>query len=284
VTDQQGNWFGTNPLLHVRRGAFFGHAGALADIQRPGSPVKDPGKLPEEITIPETMRTVPGYCPPAVWFPYMKMGQSPTGIRCDQTDGKFGPFQNQLFIGEFVHSGVHRVFLEKVDGEYQGACFPFISGLQCAALSLSFLPDGSMVVGQSNRGWNSYGNRPFGLQRIVWTGQTPLEVERMEALADGFRFTFSEAVDAASFHGAEGFSGQSYTYLYHSKYGSPETDAQPLAFGGATLSPDGRSVALKCANLRIGYVHEFELPELTSKTAQRLWHRNCYYTLNRLPK
>jgi hypothetical protein len=283
VTDQQGNWFGTNPLLHVRRGAFFGHAGAVPDTQRPESPVKDPGKLPEEITIPEAMRIVPGYCPPAVWFPYMKMGQSPTGLRCDLTQGKFGPFVEQLFVGEFVHSGVNRVFLEKVGGEYQGACFPFVNNLQCGALSVNFLADGSMVVGQSNRGWNSYGNRPFGLQRLVWTGVTPLEVLKMEVLPDGFRFTFTQPIDPAIVRGVEGFAGQSYTYLYHSKYGSPEVDAQPLQFQSALLSDDGKSLVLKCAKLRPGYVHEIELPVLTSKAGLPLWHRMAYYTLNHLP-
>jgi hypothetical protein len=284
VTDQQGNWFGTNPLLHIRRGAFFGHAGALPDTRRPESPVKDPGTLPEEITIPEAIRKVPGYCPPAVWFPYMKMGQSPTGLHCDQSGGKFGPFENQLFVGEFVHSGVNRVFLEKVGGEYQGACFPFIDGLQCAVLSVNYLKDGSMVVGQSNRGWNSYGNRPFGIQRLVWTGKTPLDVQKMEALPDGFRFTFTLPLDAASFHGTDGFTGESYTYLYHSKYGSPETDSQPLVFSSATLSPDRRSIVLKCANLRPAYVHEIALPKLSSSKGLPLWHDKTYYTLNRLPK
>jgi hypothetical protein len=283
VTDQQGNWFGTNPLLHVRKGAFFGHADSIGDARRPDSPVKDPGPLPQEITIPEAMAKVPGYCPPAVWFPYLKMGQSPTGLHCDQTGGKFGPFGEQLFVGEFVLSAVNRVFLEKVGGEYQGACFPFVSGLQCAALSVNFLADGSMIVGQSNRGWNSYGNRSYGLQRIVWTGRTPLDVLKMEARPDGFRFTFTQPIAAADFHGAEGFAGQSYTYLYHQKYGSPETNAEPLKFASATLSADRRSIELKCANLRAGYVHEIELPALTGEGGQPLWHRQAYYTLNRIP-
>ena len=282
ITDQQGNWFGTNPLLHVRRGAFFGHAASLPDALRPESPVKHPGTLPEGITVAEAARTVPGYCLPAVWFPYMKMGQSPTGIRCDRTGGKFGPFAGQLFIGEFVHSGVNRVFLEKVGGEYQGACFPFVEGLQCAALSANFLADGSMIVGQSNRGWNSYGNRSFGLQRIVWTGRAPLEVLKMEALADGFRFTFTLPLDAPSVRGAEQFKGQSYTYTFHSKYGSPEVDAQPLSFSSAKLSADRRSIELQCANLRAGYVHEIELPAFTGG-GETLWHRMAFYTLNRVP-
>ncbi len=134
-TDQQGNWVGTNPLLHLRKGAFFGHGDSLKDMQRPDSPVRDPGKLPQAITVAEAAKRIPGYALPAVWFPYVKMGQSPTGVVCDKTDGKFGPFAGQLFVGEFVLSGVNRVFLEKVGGEYQGACFHFIDGLECGALA-----------------------------------------------------------------------------------------------------------------------------------------------------
>jgi glucose/arabinose dehydrogenase len=280
-TDQQGNWMGTNPLMHIRKGAFFGHADALADAKRPDSPVKHPGKLPDGITIAEAIKQVPGYCPPAVWFPYVKMGQSTTGMRCDKTGGKFGPFKKQMFVGEFVLSGVNRVFLEKVGGEYQGACFPFVNGLQSAVLTLDFLEDGSMVVGQSNRGWNSSGNRPFGLQRIVPTGKTPLEVEKMEALKEGFRFTFTQPLDEKSLGE---FSGQTYTYTFTGKYGSPEIDSKPLVFRKGELSADGRVIDVRCEEMREGYVHEVRLPVLRSKTSLPLWHRDAYYTLNKRPE
>jgi hypothetical protein len=36
------------------------------------------------------------------------------------------------------------------------------------------------------------------------------------------------------------------------------------------------------ANLREGYVHEVELPQLKAKDGTPLWHRMAYYTLNRL--
>ncbi len=279
-TDQQGNWMGTNPLMHIRKGAFFGHADALADAGRADSPVKHPGKLPDGITVAEAMQKVPGYCPPAVWFPYVKLGQSPTGLRCDETGGKFGPFEKQLFVGEFVLSGVNRVFLEKVGGEYQGACFPFISGLQSAVLTLNFLKDGSMVVGQSNRGWNSYGNRSFGLQRLVWSGRVPLEVQKLEALREGFRFTFTRPVKAADWSQTK---AQSYTYTYTAKYGSPEVNPETLRLSDWQLSADGLVLTVKCANLRPGHVHEFELPEVSSTSGDPLWHRLSAYTLNRLP-
>lgn len=281
ATDQQGNWMPTNPLMHIRKGAYFSHADSLVDMKRADSPIPAPeGKQPDGITVAEAMKQVPHYTPPAIWFPYVKLGQSPTGLRCDETGGKFGPFEKQLFVGEFVLSGVNRVFLEKVGGEYQGACFPFISGLQSAVLTLNFLQDGSMVVGQSNRGWNSYGNRPFGIQRLVPTGKPLLEVQKLESLKDGFRFTFTRPIKPANWTQTK---AQSYTYLFTAKYGSPEVETQPLKLSGWQLSKDGLSLTVKCANLRAGYVHEFELPEVNAKDGSPLWHRLSAYTLNRIP-
>jgi len=48
---------------------------------------------------------------------------------CDRTDGKFGPFAGQLFIGEMNRERIVRVMLETVDGAFAGACVPFIDGL-----------------------------------------------------------------------------------------------------------------------------------------------------------
>ena len=282
ATDQQGNWMPTNPLMHIRKGAYFSHADSLVDMKRPDSPIQAPeGKQPDGITVAEAMRELPHYTPPAVWFPYVKFGQSPTGLRCDLTGGKFGPFEKQLFVGEFVLSGVNRVYLEKVGGEYQGACFPFMNGLQSAVLTLNFLTDGSLVVGQSNRGWNSYGNRPFGVQRIVPTGKVPLEVQKLEALKDGFRFTFTRPIKPANW---TQMKAQSYTYLFTAKYGSPEEDVADLKLSDFKLSDDALSLTVKCANLRPGYVHEFELPEVNAKDGSPLWHRLSAYTLNKVPE
>ena len=284
-TDQQGNWWGAGPLLHLRKGAFFGHGDSVADTRRPESPVKDPGKLPQEITVVEAAKRVPGFAQPAVWFPYVKMGQSTTGLACDVSGGKFGPFEKQMFVGEFVLSGVNRAFLEKVDGQYQGACFPFIDGLQCAALSLAFMPDGSLLIGETNRGWNSQGTKSFGLERVRWTGKVPFEIARMEALPDGFRLTFTEQVDAKTAADSKAYSVSSYTYLYHEKYGSPEVDAKDVVVTAAELEAGGRSVRLHCSGLRDGgYVHELHLTGVMDKTGLPLWHPVAYYTLNRLPK
>lgn len=283
-TDQQGNWWSTNPLLHLQKGAFFGHADSLADAGLPDSPVQDPGKLPQGVTVVEAARQVKGFVLPAVWFPYVKAGQSPTGMTFDLTGGKFGPFTNQMFVGEFVLSGVNRVFLEKVNGQYQGAVFPFIDGLQSAALSLAYLRDGSLLVGESNRGWNSQGTRSFGLERIQWTGVMPFEIQKMEARSDGFLLTFTKEVDPTTAAAPGSYTLNSYTYLYHQKYGGDEVETRPVKILNATLQADGKAVLLQCEGLREGYVHELRAAGVKAKTGEQLLHPEGYYTLNRLPE
>jgi hypothetical protein len=214
----------------------------------------------------------------------VKTGQSPTGMACDLTGGKFGPFEKQMFVGEFVLSGVNRVFLEKVGGEYQGAVFKFVDGLQSAALSLAFLRDGSLLVGESNRGWNSQGTRSFGLERIRWTGGVPFEMAKMEASVDGFVLTFTEKLDEVAASDAANYTMTSYTYLYHSKYGSDEVDAKPVKIIGAVVEGQGTKVRLKCEGLREGYVHELRLNAVKSTSGGVLAHPDAFYTLNRLPE
>lgn len=283
ATDQQGNWWGTCPLIHVQPGRFYGHADSIPDTRRPESPVKDPGVLPSGLTVVEAAARIPGFALPAVWFPYVKMGQSTTGIICNQTAGAFGPFERQLFIGDFTLAQVNRVFLEKVDGEYQGACFPFLDQMQSAVLQMAFLKDGSMIVGESNRGWNSLGSRSFGLERIRWTGHVPFELQTMEATSDGFRLTFTEPVAAPTSLTPSQFKLSSYTYLYQQAYGSPETATQDVAVDRVKVSADGRVVTLTCSGLRAGFVHQLVLGPLQSASGQSLRYDRAYYTLNRIP-
>jgi len=283
ATDQQGNWWGTCPLIHVRPGRFYGHEDSIPETRRPESPVRDPGPLPAGLTVVEAAARIPGFALPAVWFPYAKMGQSTTGIVCDRTGGAFGPFAGQLFVGDFTLAQVNRVFLEQVDGEYQGACFPFQEQLQSAVLQMAFLGDGSMIVGESNRGWNSLGSRSFGLERLRWTGKVPFEIERMEATPDGFRLTFTEPLAGEAVVTPASFTLSSYTYLYRQNYGSPETDPRPVTVEAVAVAADRRSVTLRCDGQRPGHVHELAVGDLRSAGGQPLRHARAYYTLNRIP-
>src|SRR5205814_2027554 len=169
-TDNQGPWNGACSLKHLAPGDFEGHPEGnkwyqLTDAigPRPQDP-KSGSRMSVE------SKKIAQLKPPAVYFPYSKMGQSASGIVCDSTGGKFGPFHGQLFVGDQTHSTVMRVDLEKVNGHYQGACFPFRAGFGSGSLALQFAADGSLFVGGTNRGWGSRGSRPYSLDRLVCTG------------------------------------------------------------------------------------------------------------------
>ncbi len=282
-TDQQGNWVATNSLHHMREGAFFHHAEALASMNLPGSPLQPVERVPDGLPYPEAVKQFRQLRPPAVWFPYKKAGQSATDVLMDGSGGKFGPFAGQLFVGEFTQAGMNRVFLEKVNGEYQGACFPFRSRFASAVLRMAQGTDGSLFVGLTNRGWSSLGTAAYGLQRLVWTGKTPFEIQEMHARPDGFELVFTKPVDVASAARTDSYQMSSYTYLYHSTYGSDEIQQRTLSVDGASVSDDGRRVILRVGDLRELFVHELTIDGLRSRDGESLLHPHAWYTLNQIP-
>jgi len=280
-TDNQGPWNGTCSLKHLEPGSFQGHPDGnrwfeLTDAigPQPQTPASGSRMAVEADKIPELM-------PPAVYFPYQKMGQSASGIACDTTGGKFGPFADQLFVGDQTHSTVMRVFLEKVNGRYQGACFPFRSGFGSGSLAL-LMTDKGLFVGGTSRGWGSRGNQPFSLERLVWTGETPFEVHEMRAKPDGFELTFTRPVDAATAGNPDSYRIQTYTYIYQSAYGSPEVDQTTPQITKVTVGDDARSVRLTIDKLQRGHVHELHLTGVRSQDNLPLLHDVAYYTLNEL--
>ena len=208
---------------------------------------------------------VPDLVPPPIVLPHGKMGNSPAGIECDETGGKFGPFANQLFVSEQTHSKIHRVFLEKVNGFYQGAAFPFVKGFGSGNIVARFATDGSMFTGGTNRGWGSHGKNPFSFQRVNWTGKVPFEVHEMRVKPDGFELTFTKAADSKSLSDLSSYAMESYTYVYQKGYGSPVVDKSVPVIKKAVPAKDGKSVRLIVEGMVKGNVHELKMPGIRLK-------------------
>jgi glucose/arabinose dehydrogenase len=282
-TDNQGPWNGTCSLKHLVPGSFQGHPAGnrwyeISDVMGPKPQEPQSGSR-----IVVEANKIPQYVPPPVLFPYQKMGQSASGIACDTTGGRFGPFQYQMFVGDQTHSTVMRVFLEKVNGRYQGACFPFRQGFASGTLSLLMTDDGSMFVGGTNRGWGSRGNKPHALERLAWTGKVPFEVHEMRAKPDGFELTFTQPVDPQTAGDVASYRMPTYTYIFQASYGSPEVDHVESKIERAVVAPDKLSVRLYVDKLHAGHVHELHLDGVRNAASQPLLHKEAYYTLNYIP-
>jgi glucose/arabinose dehydrogenase len=282
-TDNQGVWNGTSGLKHLVPGKFMGNPAGNTWYSIAGNMGPRPRDPESGTRMHLAAKQIPELVPTAVYFPYDKMGQSASGIACDLSHGKFGPFESQLFVGDQTHSTVMRVALEKVKDRYQGALFPFREGFDSGNLSLEFAGDGSLFVGGTDRGWGARGGKPFALQRLVWTGATPFEVQTMSAQADGFRLAFTAPVDPATATNRASYTIETYTYIYQSSYGSPEVDRTRPTIERIELASDQRSVRLLVSQLQIGHVHELHLRGVRSSQGQPLRHPVAYYTLNAVP-
>lgn len=277
--DNQGDYVATNRMAPLYPGSFAGHPAGMRwrkDYDPSAKPVMTPA---------------------TIWFPYKKMGQSVSDFLLynPENDPKaepFGPFKGQVFVGDQTLCMVSRCTIEKIDGVYQGACYPFRQGLQCGVNRLCWGQDGSMFVGQTDRGWGSIGRKRFGVERIAWTGKMPFELKEMRIARDGFDLEFTMDVDAMTAGNAASYAMSSYTYEYHPDYGCPEMDTKRHAIVSATVvSP--RVVHLKLDEVRsggMGYVHELTMPgvrakaEAGEKEGRGLLHAVAYYTVQRVPK
>lgn len=281
-TDNQGPWNGTCHLKHLAPGGFVGHPGGFRwyDLAKNMGPKPKTPQSNSRLSI--EARKIPELILPPVQFPYGKMGQSASGIDCDLSGGKFGPFEKQLFVGDQTNSTIMRVFLEKVNGKYQGVCFPFRQGFGSGNVPVRFAPDGSLIVGGTNRGWGSRGNKPFALERLVWTGKVPFEIHEMRAKPDGFELTFTQPIDAKTAGDPTSYKMSTYCYIYRADYGSPEVDHTKPSITRVEVGKDGKSVRLFVSKLEEGHIHELDAGGVRSAEGLPLLHKEAYYTLNYL--
>ena len=284
--ESQGPWNGSCSLKHLRPGGFMGHPISFPAYDLPLAANMGPKPLEpkNESRLYAESERIEQLVPPAVVFPYRKMGQSITGFRIDNTAGRFGPFTGQLFVSDFSLSVIMRATTELVDGVWQGACYPFREGFGTGILAIEFSPRGYLVSGGTNRGWPVRGNRHFVLERLEWTGKTPFEIERIRIQPDGFLLDFTKPVDGASAASTENYGLLTYTHIYQEYYGSPEVDQTTPRVIRALPALDGLSVRLIVEGLALGHVHEFDLTGLRSSSGDPLLHTKAYYTLNRIPK
>lgn len=281
--ESQGPWNGSCSLKVLQQGGFMGHPASfhwydLVDgMDAPKTVPNTPSRLAIE------RKRVPELVPYAVVFPYIKMGRSISGFVVDRTGGKFGPFENQLFVGDFSLSIVMRATTEKVNGVWQGACYPFREGLATGVLACEFTPEGGLLLGGTNRGWPVRGPREYALQRLDWTGIVPFEVKEIRATSDGFRVQFTKPVALQSATDPRSYTLQTYTHVYQQGYGSPEVDHTYPKVTHAELSDDGRTVRLELDQLTQGHVHDFDFSGVRSQENEVLLHNKAYYTLNEIP-
>ncbi len=270
-TDNQGDWMPTCPIYHVKPGRFYGHPAALA-----WTPEYLGTKTTPSDTIPPEREREPA----AIWLPY-KWSRSAGNLVADTTRGGFGPFAHQFFVAELTNGMVLRAQLEKVRGEYQGACFLFRRRVG-SAVRVLFGPDGkTLFAGLTNRGWGGLAPAA-GIARIRWTGKTPFEMREVHLRQDGFDVTFTKPLSTASIRPA--VDVMLYHYDWWWEYGSPERGNEKLEVSAVGASEDRTRLYVQVRGLRAGEIARVVLPEVRSEDGEPLLHDEFDYTINQLPE
>ncbi|NCF12661.1 MAG: DUF1080 domain-containing protein [Verrucomicrobiaceae bacterium] len=267
VTDNQGDWLADCAMYHIEEGNFYGHPVSLLD-----KPEYTKEKLKSMTAADfDKLRT-----PPAIWFPRVVISNSPGSPVWDQTGGKFGPFEGQIFLTDQTQSNYFRAGTEEVNGVMQGWCIDFIRGTESGGVKLSWAPDGTLWSAQVGRGWMSKGGKRTALQYAKWDGKTmPFEIHHATLTDTGFQVSFTEPI-------GKGIVPQvrSWHYNYWSHYGSPRIHEQEMLLTGYTVAEDRKSIRFDVP-LQEGKVYALDLRDQRNAEGELLGNKTLYYTLNK---
>ena len=307
-TDNQGDYVGSGSIMKINKGNFMGHPAGLVWSNMPNSPIKLTEKeiyskinprieydangkrtKPENIenekyqTVFEMKKSIPDLQLPAVWLPHGVLGISSSEI-VKIPKGHFGPFEEQLLVGDQGQSKIARVYMETVKGQLQGCAWDFRSGFQSGVTRMSWANDGSLFVGETNRGWGSAGEANEGLQRLTWNTLVPFDMKTVKAMPDGFEIEFTKPIDKKKAANLASYNVESFIYKYHAVYGSPTQELKNCPVKGVRISEDGLTVRIIVGDLRQAYIHKITLDGIRElENSYSLIHPTAYYTLNNIP-
>lgn len=270
-TDNQGDWVPTSKLHLLEQGKFYGHPVSLID--RPGYTRETVRNLPLD-TLAEMSEK------PVAWIPHLEVANSPGNPEWDISNGQFGPFTGQMFIGDQTQSNIFRVLLDQVNGQYQGAVINFMNRFQSGNIRLEMDKSGQLWVGQTAAGWAAAGGKPFGLQKVVWDGTNPFELLNIKLTRTGFLVQFTAELDPVTVT-KHSFSGQHWGYHYSSNYGSPKQDLTPITINKVSLLADNKTVKVDLSlPSTAGKVVQLNFAGLSDIKGRKNSTQTVYYTLN----
>lgn len=259
IADNQGDWLPSSKIVHVSKGAFFGSR-SVDSVGTANMPVKLP----------------------VVWLPQDEIGNSPTTPLALND----GPYKGQMIHGEVTHGGVKRVFVEKINGEYQGVVFRFIQGLEAGVNRMVWGPDGALYIGGvGNPGnWQQTDKEWFGLQRLKYNEKPTFEMLAVRAKSDGVEIEFTQPLAEGLGWNPSEYTVQQWWYEPTPEYGGPKKDLQNLRILSANVSKDRKKVFLELEGMKPNHLVYLRLPySWTNENYEPLWSTEAWYTMNQIP-
>lgn len=259
ISDNQGDWLPSSKIMHVKNGAFFGSRSV--DFEGTANLIEQP---------------------PVVWLPQDEIGNSPSTPMLLED----GPYAGQMMHGEVTHGGLKRVFVEKVNGDYQGVVFRFIQGLEAGINRMKYAPDGSLYVGGiGNPGnWAQVDKLWYGLQRLKYNGKSTFEMLAVRAKSNGVEIEFTEPLKEGDGWNKDKYEIRQWKYVPTAEYGGPKVDEKVLSIRSVNISDDRLKVFLELDEMEEGHVLYIHLNQhFISAMDGQLWATEAWYTMNNIP-
>ncbi len=259
VADNQGDWLPSSKIVHIKKGEWYGSR----SVDFEGT---------AELTEKQ----------PVVWLPQDEIGNSPS----EPSIIKEGLYKGHMIHGEVTNGGVKRVFVEKVNGEYQGALFRFIQGLEAGINRMTWGPDGALYVGGiGNPGnWSHSGKEWYGLQRLAMNDNVPFEMLAVRAKTNGVEIEFTEPLAIGQGVNKSDYNVSQWWYKPTEAYGGPKMDETSLPVQSVNISEDRKKVFLEIGGIKEKHVVYIRLGSLVSANHQDLHTTECWYTMNAIPQ
>jgi cytochrome c len=258
IADNQGNWLPASKIVHVKEGAFYGF--------REVNPEAD-------MKLHET--------PPVAWLPQDEIGNSPTNpVPLD-----IGIYRGQMLHGDVTHGGLKRLFVEKIDGDYQGCVFRFSQGLEAGINRTIWGPDNALYVGGiGNPGnWSQGGKLFYGLQKLEPTERAAFEMLGVRVKNNGLEIEFTKPLRPGDGLRVEDYAVRQWRYVPTEEYGGDKIDEETLRVSSVQLSPDRRRAALFLEGLKPEHVVYVRIADpFVSLDNEEMWSTETWCTVNKL--
>jgi len=304
VMDNQGVFNPSNEFIRVQKGAFYGHY--LLKKENTNIAAFQPEDVDSEVGGSRYQT------PPTVHLPQGLVNRSPSqpAILKD-LEGSLAVYNGQWIFGDVTRGRINRVFLEEVEGVWQGAVFLHSGGHDPAGRTgftagpnrIARGPDDHFYLGHIGDGglWQFLSKKgekrkpPYGLQRLSVKGsdEIPTDFNEMVAVRDipgGLEIELFKAIPREEFKKAK-FALKQWTYIPTKGYGGRNIAEEDLAATDRELSDDGLTVKLIIPGIRdnsppyvtqknysnenVGWVIEVKVEELP------LYKSTAWYTMIR---
>ena len=186
--------------------------------------------------------------PPLCWITN-EFDRSPAELLWVDSN-RWGPLQGALLNLSYGYGKVFLVPHEKVRGTMQGGMSEFpLPTFPTGVMRGRFHPTDGQLYLCGMFAWAGSATYPGGLYRVRATGQPMHLPVGLQATKSGLMLTFTDALDPTSLD-LKKLSVKTWSLKRTANYGSKHFDEQSLTVRDASLSVDGRTLALEVNEIR----------------------------------